>query len=377
MNRALGGRGLSTYPIRLRRGLLLIAMTVILLLPGEALAIGYSSNMLNGGLHDWPSIYLVFVFGGIFGFPLLYLTFKSYGARWVLFEFMFAGAISAGATTIGLVATGSLHDAFISVPALAWLWVPPSAGLLAARRFGLGQPLPRLGDLVHILDRETQDATSIAQQRLTGKVGVVIRPLHGASPLGGIILAMLGGSAVLALMAYWQGKPDYAYIAGVLVVGSAAIGGYMRLHVRKARIFVTEDQFGRSDWLGRQRLWPRSAVGRVVQGPVSIGGAEDTIGGSHTADSSLVILILGVDGSTLESLSPEQWSESDLRLLWKELGMEPTEGWTEPLRPEKLRKRFPGAVFELPPSSLSPGGYAAVITATLALAIGLSILLWR
>ena len=205
---------------------------------------------------------------------------------------------------------------------------------------------------------------------------LVIRPSQSAGPLSELALAMLGGSVILAFMAYQQGMPLYAYVAGVLVVGSLAIGGYGWLYARNARMFVTEDEFGNSDWLGRRRQWPRSVIARIVQGPVSIGGAE-TIAESNTVTISQEILILKADETTLVSLSPGAWSESDLTDLWRRLGTEPTVGWTEPLRPEKLRKRFKGAASELPRSSLPIIQYAVVIAASLVLAIVLSICLLR
>lgn len=205
---------------------------------------------------------------------------------------------------------------------------------------------------------------------------LVIRPSRAAGSIPSLALTMLGAAAVLAFISFQQRQPMFAYIALAVVVGSLVIGAYLWLSIRNVRMLVTKDYFARSDWLGRRRRWPLTLIGRVVQGPVEIGGS-DTVEGPHTVDISQEILILNVKESTLWSISPQQWRDSDLDLLWKRLGKQPMVGWTEPIRPEDLRKRFPGAAAELPRSSLSIFEYAAVIAFSLVLAIVLSICVLR
>ena len=66
--------------------------------------------------------------------------------RWTLLAFIVAGVIGAATATVLLLVADSPGEALLSVPALAWLWAVPGAGLLALKRLSFGRPLPRLQD---------------------------------------------------------------------------------------------------------------------------------------------------------------------------------------------------------------------------------------
>ena len=155
-------------------------------------------------------------------------------------------------------------------------------------------------------------------------------------------------------------------VASVALIAAVAIWTYLRT----ARIYVAGGRLGRVDMWGRKKVWPIASIKSVVFGPVSLA--------SHTKSpvpALSVTLILDERGSSLMSLSPLLWADSDLERLWPALGLKPAQGWSEPLTAEELRSRYPGAVGELPRSSLRLGQTVAAIMVSFILAIVLSICL--
>jgi hypothetical protein len=78
-----------------------------------------------------------------------------------------------------LLVTGLPGDALLSMPALAWLWALPAAGLFTLKHLGFGRPLPSLQDWRHILDRASHESLPSAERLQTGNLDV--REVVGSS----------------------------------------------------------------------------------------------------------------------------------------------------------------------------------------------------
>lgn len=157
-------------------------------------------------------------------------------------------------------------------------------------------------------------------------------------------------------------------VASLALIAASALWTYFR----SARIYVAGGRLGRVDMWGRSKDWPISSIKGAVFGPVSLASDEDPL-----VPEFSVTLVLDQSGSSVMSLSPLLWADSDLERLWLGLGVKPTQGWSEPMTSSELRRLYPGAVGELPRSSLPLGESIAIITASFILAIVLSICLLR
>jgi hypothetical protein len=124
--------------------------------------------------------------------------------------------------------------------------------------------------------------------------------------------------------------------------------------------------------MGRTSVWSIDSIKEAVSGSVKI----SSDGKSLIPDVDVVLLI-DQNGASMMSLSPSQWDPIDLERLWQRLGIEVVAGWAEPLLPEDLRRRYPGAVHEIPSSSMAPGKTALLVVGMFVLAIVLSICLLR
>ena len=142
------------------------------------------------------------------------------------------------------------------------------------------------------------------------------------------------------------------------------------MYRRNERIYVDGGRLGQVDMWGRKKEWPIQSIKGAVFGPVSLGEQSEL-------PEAPVTLVLDQSGASLMSLSPLLWDAADLDRLWQKLGIQPVQGWTAPMTPEVLRRSYPGAVRELPRSSLPPAQMAVVIAGSLVLAILLSICLLR
>jgi hypothetical protein len=157
-------------------------------------------------------------------------------------------------------------------------------------------------------------------------------------------------------------------IAAVALIGASALWIYFR----NARIYVAGGQLGMVDMWGRKKVWPIASIKAAVFGPVSLASDENSI-----FPETSVTLVLDHREHSIMSLSPLLWAGSDLERLWLGLGVKPTQGWSEPMTSDELRSLYPGAVGELPRSSLPLPQTIAIITFSVVLAIVLSICLIR
>jgi hypothetical protein len=123
---------------------------------------------------------------------------------------------------------------------------------------------------------------------------------------------------------------------------------------------------------GRSHLWSVDSIKEAVSGSVNMSAR-----GKSLIPNVHVVLLIDRNGAAMMSLSPSLWDPTDLEHLWQRLGVEAVEGWTEPLLPEDLRRKYPGAVHEIPSSSMAPVKGAVVIVGSLVLAIVLAICLPR
>jgi len=207
-----------------------------------------------------------------------------------------------------------------------------------------------------------------------------LRPSRHPGVLRYAPVALFGvaGTFVLAGIGLWFTNPGllrtFAGVVLLLVTCLALIAASaLWTYFRNARIYVAGGRLGRVDMWGRKKVWPISSIKGAVFGPVSL-AADDQ-------DSLLpevsVTLILDHSGSSIMSLSPLLWADSDLERLWLGLGVKPTQGWSDPMTSNELRRRYPGAVGELPRSSLPLGQTIVIVTFSFILAIVLSICILR
>lgn len=124
--------------------------------------------------------------------------------------------------------------------------------------------------------------------------------------------------------------------------------------------------------MGRSSVWSIDSIKGAVSGSVNMRS-----GGKSLIPNVNVVLLIDRNGASMMSLSPSLWDPTGLERLWQRLGIEPVAGWTEPLLPEDLRRKYPGAVHEIPSSSMAPGKSAVLIVGIFVLAIVLSICLPR
>ena len=227
---------------------------------------------------------------------------------------------------------------------------PDAPSILLSPLFGLpglvfaaSAPAIARGYLIGIMAGETQSMPF--ESSVENRNELLLRPSGKALPAnmirwGGLLALAVGGLFVFA----WIGRLSIAiseWTSGVFAALVIFISLATWINVRNDRVFAGDDRFGIIDWRGHRRAWPLSILGRVVYGPVEIGGQE-------RAQVISVTLILDSDESALISLTDYVWAATDLQPLWDRLGKEPVAGWSEPLRPRALRRRFHGAVPGLP-----------------------------
>jgi hypothetical protein len=212
-----------------------------------------------------------------------------------------------------------------------------------------------------------------------GVVDLELRPSRNPGWLRAIPSASvtLFGIFGLGLVIAWLEHPaivGVAAIAGLVgFVGvSVAVVAGLWLYRRNDRIFVRGTQIGQVDMWGRTIVWSIDSIKEAVSGSVRMrSDGKSLIPDVH------VVLLIDRNGASMMSLSPSLWDPIDLEHLWQRLGIETVTGWAEPLLPEDLRRRYPGAVHEIPSSSLAPGKTALLVGGSFVLAIVLSICFLR
>lgn len=187
----------------------------------------------------------------------------------------------------------------------------------------------------------------------------------------------LVGLFTLGLVLVWLERPAVTGLAAIVglagFVGALVlVVGGLWLYRRNARIFVRGTQIGQVDMWGRSSVWSIDSIKGAVSGSVNMRS-----GGKSLIPNVNVVLLIDRNGASMMSLSPSLWDPTGLERLWQRLGIEPVAGWTEPLLPEDLRRKYPGAVHEIPSSSMAPGKSAVLIVGIFVLAIVLSICLPR
>jgi hypothetical protein len=190
-------------------------------------------------------------------------------------------------------------------------------------------------------------------------------------------MATLVGLLALGVVGVGIDRPASVGLATMIAFGTVVSCTFvvvvgLWLYRRSARIFVRGSQIGQVDMWGRTRVWSIESIKEVVSGTVDM--RSD---GRSLIPDVPVVLVIDQGGASMMSLSPSLWDPADLERLWQRLGIELAAGWTEPLLPEDLRRRYPGAVHELPSSKMPPGKTALMVVGSLVLAIVLSICLLR
>ncbi len=253
--------GFEPPAIRVRGGLILTAITVILLLPAEGGAVLFTMVIAGGG-PVWPTVgeglFVVTLIAGLFaGAPLLgmYQVYRwPDAARWILLAFIVAGVIGAATTTVFSLVAGSPRDALLSVLALGWLWAVPSAGLLALKRLKFGRPLPSLQVWLHILDRASFDSLPITARLQTGQLDVREVTVSGSnatpSPIVTVVMILVRGvlGRVVGRTAYELWTPEARFwlpphVGEILVVNAKR--GEVEYDLRRGRVLRLESPPGK------------------------------------------------------------------------------------------------------------------------------------
>ena len=213
----------------------------------------------------------------------------------------------------------------------------------------------------------------------SGSVDLELRPSRNPGWLRALPRASISlvGLFAVGLVVVWLERPatvGLAAMIGLMTVAavSVVVVSALWLYRRNERIFVRGMQIGQVDMWGRRSVWSIASIKEAVSGSVKI--SSD---GKSLISEVNVVLLIGRNGASMMSSSPWLWDPIDLERLWKRLGIEVVAGWTEPLLPEDLRRRYPGAVHEIPSSSMAPGKTALAVVGSFVLAIVLSICLLR
>jgi hypothetical protein len=188
-------------------------------------------------------------------------------------------------------------------------------------------------------------------------------------------MASLVGLLALGVVGVGIERPASVGLAAMVALGTVVACAFLAvvalwLYRRNARILVRRSQIGEVDMWGRTRMWSIDSIKEAVSGTVDM--RSD---GRSLIPDVRVVLLIDQSGASMMSLSPSLWDPADLERLWQRLGIEVVAGWDEPLLPEDLRRRYPGAVHELPSSKMPPGKTALMAVGMIVLAIVLSICL--
>lgn len=120
----------------------------------------------------------------------------------------------------------------------------------------------------------------------------------------------------------------------MLAIGVVA-AGYVGLWLRNARLLVGVDRFGLRDAFGRERVWTRDQVGRIVDVAILQAARKGTT-------AQRMIYFLRPDGRRLLLLSPNAWSEDAIDRVVQVTGR-PLERSPEPMTRASFIATFPQA----------------------------------
>jgi hypothetical protein len=166
---------------------------------------------------------------------------------------------------------------------------------------------------------------------------VLIRP--SSAGLRKVLAAIAPATTLMALgLLAWtmrsasSGGVGAAGAAAIVVVLAAFLVSYIALYLRNFSVFAGQGYFGKTDALGRRRIWPRETLDRAVLRTVNFGqGANPRY------------MLISTDGTPLILFSPRMFEPVATDALFRRLAV-PVDARDEVLGPAELRCEFPKAV---------------------------------
>ena len=161
------------------------------------------------------------------------------------------------------------------------------------------------------------------------------------------------------------GAAAAAAIALVLVL-VAFLVSYLALYLRNFSVFAGHGYFGKTDAIGRRRIWPGETLDRAVFRTVNFGqGANPRY------------MLISTDGKPLIQFSPRMFEPEATDALFRQLSIQ-VDARDEVQGPAELRREFPKAVplWAVHPRLLGLG-FVLCLVAVLALIVTGAVLTYR
>lgn len=132
-----------------------------------------------------------------------------------------------------------------------------------------------------------------------------------------------------------DGQGGVVVIIGLTFVAvMGALFGYVAMAIRNFKIVVTGTRVSYTNWRGHKSSFDRSEIKEVVIRLISVGG------GSYARSA----LVIGLDGVALARWGAQGDAGERLAPLWQQLGIQPDESVTDPVRAKDIRNEYPGSV---------------------------------
>jgi hypothetical protein len=129
-----------------------------------------------------------------------------------------------------------------------------------------------------------------------------------------------------------SGGVGAAGAVAIVLVLAAFLVSYIALYLRNFSVFAGQSYFGKTDALGRRRIWPRETLDRAVLRTVNFGqGANPRY------------MLISTDGTPLILFSPRMFEAVATNALFRRLAIKVDER-DEVMGPAELRREFPKAV---------------------------------
>jgi hypothetical protein len=166
---------------------------------------------------------------------------------------------------------------------------------------------------------------------------VVIRP--SSARLRKVLAAIAPATSLMALgLLAWtmsqlsRGGIGAAGAVAMVLVLVVFLVSYLALYLRNFSVFAGHGYFGKTDALGRRRIWPRETLDRAVLRTVNFGqGANPRY------------MLISTDGTPLILFSPRMFDPIATDALFRQLSVQ-VDVRDEVLGPAELRREFPKAV---------------------------------
>ncbi len=132
-----------------------------------------------------------------------------------------------------------------------------------------------------------------------------------------------------------QGQAGAVVIVGLAgVVAIAGLIGYVAMAIRNFRIVAAGSRISFTNWRGRTATFDRSDIRQVVIRQIDVGRTSTPRSAPVTGLDGRVLARWGAKGAAGKQLLP----------LWRQLGIQPDESVTDPVRAKDIRTEYPGSV---------------------------------